>query len=360
MQNLRRLTCWMLLGCMATTLAAPAAEPERAAGSRAPAAVTGPVWPKPPEQARVRFVQSVAGASDWGIARGWWGRMVDTLTGRHELLFVRPTGVAERDGVLYVADAGAQSVVIFDAARHKETRVSRIGDRLLASPVAVAPGPDRGVFVADSRLGQVVLLDADGKLLRVVVGEGLARPSSVAFDAVRGRLYVGDAKDHLVRIYDVDGRPLGTIGGLGSGPGQFNAPTHVAVGPDGRLFVTDALNFRVQVFEADGQFVRQIGDIGDGAGNFAAPKGVAADAAGRLYAVDAMFDAVQVFDDAGRLLLGFGEQGTQPGQFWLPNGMFINGRDELFVADSYNRRIQVFKLLAGSAPSPGSGGGQSQ
>jgi len=322
---------------------------ERSTDKSKSAQVTGPVWPKPPAPARIRFLQSVDGASDWGVARNWWGRMVDTLTGRRELPFVRPTSVVEHEGVLYVADPGAQALVMFDAPRHKEIRVTRVGDRTLVSPVAVAVGPPGTVYVADSYLRQVLQLDRDGELLRTIGHDDLQRPSSVAFDVERRRLYVGDAKAHVVHVFDYVGHKVATLGGLGSAPGLFNSPTHVVSMPEGGVAVTDALNFRAQIFDVDGRFRHRIGEHGDGAGNFAAPKGLAVDRAGHLYVADAMFDVVQIFDMDGRLLLGFGEPGNQDGQFWIPNGVAINDEDRLFVADAYNRRIQVFQILSATA-----------
>jgi len=340
-----------MLGCLLVFASAScdARGAERAADNPESTAITGPAWPQPPAQARIRFIKSVGGASDWGVARSWWGRVVDTVTGRHEAQFVRPTGVAEGRGVLYVADPGAQALVILDGPRHRELRVARVGDIVLVSPVAVALGPQGTVYVADSRLQQVLQLDQDGKLVSELSHDELQRPSSLAFDPLRHRLYVGDSKAHVVHIFDEHGGKVGSIGGLGAGPGQFNSPTHVAVMADGGVLVTDALNFRVQAFDADGRYTFKVGELGDGAGNLAAPKGVAIDHAGHVYVADAMFDAVQVFDAAGRLMLGFGEQGTQAGQFWLPNGLFINGTDQLFVADAYNRRIQVFQIVPEAA-----------
>jgi DNA-binding beta-propeller fold protein YncE len=335
---------------LATAAAMPAPGAERSAGKSDSAEVTGPVWPKPPEPARIRYLKSIDGASDWGLARSWFGRAVDTVTGRHEAQFVRPTSVAEQDGVLYIADPGAPSVVVFDTPRHKELRITRLGDKALVSPVAVTPGPQGTVFVADSYLRQVLQLDANGKLLRTIAHVDLQRPSSLAFDASRRRLYVGDSKAHVIHVFDDLGQKIASFGGLGSGPGQFNSPTHMALLPDGDIVVTDALNFRIEAFGADGQVKYQFGKIGDGAGNFAAPKGVAIDREGHVYVADAMFNAVQVFDAQGRLLLGFGEQGTQAGQFWIPNGLYIDAKQQLFVADAYNRRIQVFQIVPGSSP----------
>ena len=331
---------------------------ERAPAEAQSSLVTGPVWPSPPDPARIRFAKSVDGASAWGVTRSWWGRVADKLTGRHETPFVRPTGVAVSEGVLYVADPGAQCLVVLDASRRTELRVKRVGDRTLMSPVAVAPGRQGTVYVADSRLREVFQLDRGGELVRAVAHDDLQRPSSVAFDPSQRRLYVGDSKAHVVHVFNEQGTKVASLGSLGGGPGQFNSPTHLAMTPQGDVVVTDALNFRVEVFGTDGQYRYQLGRIGDGAGNFAAPKGVAVDRDGHIYVADAMFDAVQIFDAEGRLLLGFGEQGQQSGQFWIPNGLYIDEQQRLFVADAYNRRIQVFQIVSPTAEpevEPGAG-----
>lgn len=304
------------------------------------------VWPAPPAAGRIEHLQSVAVPADWGIERRALTRLVDVFTGRRDLPLVRPTGVAERGGVLYVADPGARTLRIFDGPRGKDIVVTRLGeDRALASPVAVAPGPDGTVFLADSGLRKVLAFDRDGGFVREVAGDGLIRPAALAFDPARGRLYVADSMAHRVFVYSADGAPLGDFGGNALAPGSFNSPTHLALSRDGLLYVTDALNFRVQAFDQDRQPRAVFGRHGDGAGDFAAPKGIAVDSHGRVFVADAMFDAVQVFQPDGVLLLGFGTQGSRPGQFWLPNGLYVNAADRLFVADAYNRRVQVFQVL---------------
>jgi sugar lactone lactonase YvrE len=308
-------------------------------------------WPPPPAVPRIEHVKSVSGPADWGIERGALTKFVDFFTGRRDVPLVRPTGVAERDGVLYVADPGARALRIFDGPRRRDIVVTRLGEEfVLSSPVAVAPGPDGSVFVADSGLRKVFAVDRDGKLLRVVIHEGLARPAALAFDAARGQLFVADAMAHRVFVYSIDGVLLADFGGNGIAPGEFNSPTHLALSKDGMLYVTDSLNFRIQAFDDLHQPRSVFGRHGDGAGDFAAPKGVAVDSQGRLFVADAMFDAVQVFRADGALLLGFGSQGSQRGQFWLPNGVFVNGVDRLFVADAYNRRVQVFGILPDPPP----------
>ncbi len=73
-------------------------------------------------------------------------------------------------------------------------------------------------------------------------------------------------------------------GEKGEGPGQFDDPTGVAVA-DGELFVSDARNGRIQVFDLDGVFKRQIGEPGDGPGQLGRPMNLTV-ALGRLYVAD--------------------------------------------------------------------------
>lgn len=306
----------------------------------APAAAL--VWPSPPAEPRIRYLRSVSRPNEWGIARPFLRRMMDALIGRGEEHFIRPTGVAERDGVLYVADPGAQALWILDSAQNRFVKVMQVGEDALALPVAVAVRPDGAVFVADTWLRKVFLLDREGKLIRVAAGEGLARPAGLAYDAATQRLYVVDSANHRIAVYGPGGALIRTWGQRGIEDGEFNHPTHLALDRTGTLLVTDALNFRAQAFDQEGRFLWKLGRPGDGSGDFAAPKGLAADSEGHVYVVDALFDAVQIFERDGTLLLAFGERGTRAGQFWLPGGLFITPQNQIYVADAYNQRIQVF------------------
>jgi len=99
------------------------------------------VWPQPPATARIRYLRSLSGPRDLGIRKPFFQRIFDALAGRGDEHFVRPTGVAEHDGVLYVADPGAQAVWILDPTRGDFAKVTTAGGESLASPVAVAVRP---------------------------------------------------------------------------------------------------------------------------------------------------------------------------------------------------------------------------
>ena len=307
------------------------------------------VWPRAPAEPRVRFLRNIAAPGDWGVAGGGFQRFMDKVTGQKPFRFVRPTGVVARGRTLYIADPGAQALVILDASQPKESIVTRVGNDTLASPITVALGPDDTILLVDSALGKVFVLDAHGALLRTIGGEGrLGRPAGVAYDARADRLYVADSAAHRVLVYSKDGHFLGAFGRNGAAPGEFNYPTHVALTRDGLLVVTDTLNFRVQVVDREGRPLMRFGRVGDGAGDFASPKGVGTDSTGNFYVVDALFDAVQMFAPDGALLLAFADRGSRDGQLWLPNGLFVAPDDTIYVADAYNQRIAVFERLRGA------------
>ncbi len=306
------------------------------------------VWPSPPAPSRILYVGSISVPGDVGITKSFLGRLTDVILSRPEDRLVRPTGVAERDGILYLADPGAQVLWIFDPAKRRSVKVVQGGDDALRSPVAVAPARDGQVFLADSQLGKVLLFDGEGTFVRAISGGELKRPAALAYDLNGDRLYVADSEGQQVVVYSHDGRKLLSWGGAGTRNGEFNRPSYLALEGPNTLLVTDALNYRVQAFDKQGRFLWKIGRQGDGSGDLSSPKGIAIDSEGHLYVVDALFDAVQIFEPDGTLLLSFGTHGPGPGEFALPTGAFIDGRDRIYVADSYNQRVQVFEFLGGS------------
>src|SRR5205807_10478115 len=62
-----------------------------------------------------------------------------------------------------------------------------------------------------------------------------------------------------------------TIGGRGSGPGQFVESRGVAVDANGNVAVVDAGAKRVDLFDKSGNFLRAIGTPGTGDGQFVDP-----------------------------------------------------------------------------------------
>jgi len=73
----------------------------------------------------------------------------------------------------------------------------------------------------------------------------------------RGRIYVADYGQAQVTVFDNNGRYLRTIGRRGSGPGEFQNPMQIAVGPGDTLLVFDIGLRRLSKFAPDGAYVGQ-------------------------------------------------------------------------------------------------------
>lgn len=317
--------------------------PAPAAPNASDAQILG-VWPPPPAEARVHYVQSIASPTDLGIRPSGWRRFANAFTGadKGKETLVTPCGLAlDEEDNLWLTDTGAAEVWSFDRKRKKIQRWEKAGKTRFISPVAVAKRKDT-VFVADSGLGKVLALSGTGKLLFEIT-DSLERPAGLAIAG--DRLFVADAPAHRIAVFTLRGKLLSHIGKRGSAPGELNFPTHLAADGQGQLFVTDSMNSRIQIFTVEGVFQTTISGLGDSSGHLSRPKGVAVDREGHLFIVDALFDNFQIFDQQGRFLLDVGSQGSKPGQFWLPAGISISRTDQIFVADSYNHRVQVFQFL---------------
>ena len=76
-------------------------------------------------------------------------------------------------------------------------------------------------------------------------------PLDLGFDDANN-LYVLDAGNARVHVFDRQGHYRSTLGRPGEGPGELSEPTALWVEPDGEVLVADAGNRRIQPFGASG------------------------------------------------------------------------------------------------------------
>jgi len=255
------------------------------------------------------------------------------------------SGTVDAEGRIYVTDIGRAAVFVFDKpAGRLDVWDTASGTTRFASPIGIALGTRDEILVADAELHSVFRLDKHGKPVGDFGHDILKRPTGLARDAQRGRVYVADTYAHDIKVFDDEGKLLKVIGQRGEGDGQFNFPTHLAFAAN-KLYVTDTLNSRIQVFDTDGTMIGKFGQLGMNVGDLVRPKGVAVDSAGDIYVVESLYDQLLVFDDKGRTLLGLGGHGKEVGEFYLPSGVWTDSQDQIYVADMYNGRITVLQFL---------------
>lgn len=158
----------------------------------------------------------------------------------HDLLAARPVAVAWRaqeGGGLFVADAQAAQVVVFDVFGRA---LRRFGQGRLQSVVAMASGP-KGLYLLDRQAQQVLVFDEQGTLLETMGADTLVLPQAIAVDR-SGRVFVADEADAAIHVFR-QGRAVARLTGRALGLSRIDA---LAV--DGHLLhAADSMASRVRI-----------------------------------------------------------------------------------------------------------------
>lgn len=313
------------------------------------------VWPSAPETPRYRYVGQLLGednfVADQADQRNAGVKFLQWLVGLFEggeekITLKRPqSGAVDAQGRVYVTDVGNHAVFVFDQAAGTLQVWQQAAERKkFVTPIGIAIGADGQILVVDAELGRVFRLDRNGQPLGDFGHDLLKRPTGLARDPVRGRIYVSDTHAHDIKVFDDAGVLLEIIGFRGEAGGELNFPTHLAFEGD-KLYVADSMNARVQIFDALGSADATLGRRGLYIGNLTRPKGVTVDRAGNVYVVESFYDTLLVFNDKGDFLLPIGGTGKEVGQFYLPAGVWHDDQGRIYVADMFNGRVVVFQFL---------------
>jgi DNA-binding beta-propeller fold protein YncE len=234
----------------------------------------------------------------------------------------------DRGGNIYVGEYSGGRVQVFDSTGKFKTQWSvdpKMPLRALAADrKGVVYVVQKGVISrhdgeTGNPLGQLRYADGDG-----FDDVGVAADGGLVAAWYRNR-------DDIIR-FAPSGEVTRTIrAAISSTSGDSELNTRVAVDGLGNIYALGTFNNAVFKFSPDGKFLTRFGSDGDQPGQFRAPSAIAVDGKGRLYVSD--FKGVQVFDSNGRYLAVFNPGGTA-------SGMVFNDKGELFVA----ARNHVVKL----------------
>jgi len=200
----------------------------------------------------------------------------------------------------------------------------------------IAVGPTGTVYVADTENARVQTFSASGGYL----GQW-PTPATCGGIAVSGAGDVYVACDHTIVRYTAGGAFVGSWGGAGTGPGQFDYVGGLAVDATGFVYADDWLNGRIEKFTAAGVFVAAFGSPGSGPGQLGGFADLAVSGA-VLYAADAANDRIERFTTDGTYVDAWGAQGAGPGQFDFPAGIAVDAAGFVDVVDAGNSRVQAF------------------
>ena len=215
------------------------------------------------------------------------------------IAFRLPVAIAHKNGIFYVADSELGEVLAF----HDNGQLAFALAAPLTRPVGLALAGDE-LFVADAAAHAIFVFDLAGKL-RFQFGQRGARagefnfPTHISADG-RGHLFVTDSMNSRVQVFDTAGKYLSEIGSGGDTSGHFGRPKGVAVDSFGHVYVADAVFDNLQIFNMAGRLLLSFGEGGTGSGQFGLPNGIAIGPTNQIYVADCYNRRVQVFQYVGQ------------------------------------------------------------
>jgi DNA-binding beta-propeller fold protein YncE len=313
-------------------------------------------WPLPPDPPRVRWLAEYTDMAKIknpeAPKRGWLDKVTGAKSQLEKEILRKPYGIATDSwGRIYIADTELGVVFVIDSEAKTVAYRKGSGNAPMAMPAGVALDSENRLFVSDAQLHQILCFSPMGEVVASFGAKSLGRPGGIAIDPGRRRLYVADAKDSRIAIFDT--RTFNLLGyfgkpSKGQNPekGAFANPTNVAVDRQGNIYVADTFNCRVQILDPAGKCLRAFGTRGDRPGEFIRPKGIAVDSEGHVYVADAEFNNFQVLSPEGQPLLAVGKLGVARGEFGLIAGLHIDSKDRIYTTEMYIGRIQIFQYIA--------------
>lgn len=211
------------------------------------------------------------------------------------------------------------------------------------------------------------------------------RPNQIVAD-IYGNIYVADTYDSCVQKLNSNGELISKWGTLGTGDGEFDFLTGIALDASGNVYTADTLNVytaaegtkvtcRVQVFDPNGNFIKKWtfnvdenktaycyciavdkqGNVyvtGNGSvfkfdyeGNLlkswggawsvgsGGAMGIAADSNGYIYVTNG-YDSIGKFDSDGNLILKWGSLGNGNGKFQEAYGVAVDNLGYVYVTNA--------------------------
>lgn len=216
-------------------------------------------------------------------------------------------------GRVYVPDTANNRIQIFDAgsgAYITTWGAYGTGPSQFNCPAGVAVNPVNGdIYVADRCNNRVQVFNSS-RVYKTQLGSGAYGSSNTQFAGLsgvavdkHGNIFVVDTDNARVQKCTLSGAAytcstfVGVTGESGSDFGHLSWPQSVAVDASDQLFVADASNSRVQVFDSTGAYLTTLGGNWGplSTGNMIEPMGVAVDALGNVFVAGTRNERIEKF-----------------------------------------------------------------
>ena len=242
-----------------------------------------------------------------------------------------PWGIAVApNGHTLIVDYTNRQIHVFDEQRKHIRSFGQEGrgNGQLNNPIGITVDADGLVCVCNCDNHRIEVFGTDGTFVEQFGVGFICYPWGVTVH--NEQVYVADNGNHRISIFTLEGQLIRTIGSRGSGRGQFDWPSAVAISPDGDIYVTDDNNHRVQVFSPKGVFQREFGK-----GQLKYPHDILLTADGHVLVADTSNNRVVIFNTTGQVIHSF-EVGSRP------FGLAIDHNGDLLVTLYDDKQVAIF------------------
>jgi hypothetical protein len=269
--------------------------------------------------------------------------------GVYAVNFAQQVRVDPQDNV-WIVDAGSNQVVKFDADGRYQLVLGRKPENINVRP---GPGvPARGGVIPEAAAGRGGGGEGGGRgggrgaPGAGVPGDSFSYPADVTWDRT-GNIYVADGfgTNNRIAKFTKDGDYVKSWGQTGSGQGQFNKIRGIAADAMGNLYVADAGNNRIQVFDGEGTFKSEIANVGT-------PQAICVSGGSTQYLYSSNSNDPESMDRGeiykvrlnGQIVGKFGKAGKMPKDFGMVNAIDCRSENMLWVGEVWNWRAQRVML----------------
>jgi DNA-binding beta-propeller fold protein YncE len=271
-------------------------------------------FPLPPEEPKIQFLKVIKGSFDITGQRSGFENFI--LGEDLENAIAKPYGITSSKDRILLVDTKLQSLVNLNLKNHKFEYITPSGKGSLKNPLNCFLDNEM-IYINDISSKDIVVLDKNNEFKTRFGKDIFLKPTDVC--VYQNKIYVSDMDSNKIFVFSKDNyQLLTTFPNVSQESDEFlHSPTQITIQND-KIYINDFGEFHIKVFDLNGKYLRSIGSYGQNLGQFVRPKGIAVDQDDNVFVVDAAFENVQMFNPDGKLLMFFGGPYISPGYLILP------------------------------------------
>ncbi len=304
------------------------------------------IYPPPPDTVRIQYLTSISNSTD---IKGKRSPFMDFIVGQNNPMgILSPLELTSRGSEIIICDNIVKGAELIDLEKKTFEYFIPQGRGSLSQPVSCEVDSSGNLFFVDKKRKQIVVFKKTDKGYNYQAAFGdTANYAPYDILAHKGKLWIPNTKTRKVHVYDASSFDF-----LFSFPDVDRADSGFIVMPKyiegfgDNVYVTDFVANKIKVYDLSGKFIRSIGTAGRFPGQFARAKDLALDKDENLYVIDAAFGNVQIFNKKGQLLMFFGGQNGNSGDMFMPRAIHIsykhNDYFQEYLDPAYDLKYVIF------------------